>query len=653
MDVTPLLYLIGAFLSGFIIAWFAGRGGPVYALEKASAEIEALRQKLQDAENELRKTQGHLRENLATLDEMAEERRSLVQQLKAAGAELSNARAEIEQLRAALGRERDAHLLLKTELTHTRGAFSTTRQALTAQQVASLNRMGTDDIPKGREEKAALAEQPEESEPDKRLAALEQEVALARAAAARLAEKEALVSAELFLRQRAYRDILAGGEDAILAALAARDRALADAQAQLDSLRRDLGMFTAAGAQLAAALEKRNSEYTALLNRIAAEETARHLETALTTEMQPAEEALTPADGLDLSEALAARTAELDDLRSEYERLKMALEQTLADREALQQALEARVAEVGSLNDQVAAMHTELQALIAEKDALSLQLQTRVDSIAAAHAKAEAELAALRQTYDALAQARDGLEAQLAACHNEVTALQNRVEALQGRLQHATKEVDEARTELQMREAEIKRLQTELAEAAGWQQRAPAIAEFGRSLSLINETKLAAANSAIAMNLMPKAVRTPQDLGMVKGIGRVYEQRLYEAGIGTYWELANLSNEEMERILQVNPLQKLRLDFDAIRADAERLAQETNTVGQLWSGEAPDDFEPIEGIGKIYERRLYEAGIRTYRDLASTTPERLAEIIKPRPPAQPDFAHWIAQARQLAEATGQ
>ena len=72
-------------------------------------------------------------------------------------------------------------------------------------------------------------------------------------------------------------------------------------------------------------------------------------------------------------------------------------------------------------------------------------------------------------------------------------------QALQGRLQHATREVDEARTELQMREAEIKRLQTELAEAAGWQQRAPAIAEFGRSISLVGETKLAAANSAIAM----------------------------------------------------------------------------------------------------------------------------------------------------------
>lgn len=653
MDVTPLLYLIGAFLLGFIVAWFAGRGGPVYALEKASVEIESLRQKLQDTENELRKVQGHLRENLATLDEMAEERRSLAQQLKAAGVELSNARAEIEQLRAALESERDAHLLLKTELTHTRGAFSTTRQALATQHIALLNQMEADNLPAVREAKATLAERSEESEPDKRLAALEQEMALAHAAAERLAEKEALVSAELFLRQRAYRDILAGGEDAITAALAARDRALADAQIQLDSLRRDLGMLTAAGAQLAAALEKRNGEYAALLNRIAAEEAARRLETAQAAEMQTAEEALIPADGLDLSEVLAARTAELDDLRSEYERLKMALEQALAEREALQQTLEARVAEVGSLNDQIAAMHTEVQTLIAEKDTLSLQLQTRIDSIEAARTKAEAELAALHQTYEALAQARDELGAQLAACHDEVITLQNRVEALQDRLQHAIKEADEARTELQMREAEIKRLQAELAEAAGWQQRAPAVAAFGRSLSLVGETKLAAANSAVAMNLMPKTVRVPQDLGMVKGIGRVYEQRLYEAGIGTYWELANLSDEEMERILQIGPLQKLRIDFDAIRADAERLAQETNTVGQLWSGEAPDDFEPIEGIGKIYERRLYEAGIRTYRDLASTTPEHLAEIIKPRPPAQPDFARWIAQAQQLAEATGQ
>lgn len=389
MDVTPFLYLIGAFLLGFIIAWFAGRGGPVYELEKASAEIESLRRQLRNVEDELRKTQGQLRENLATLDEMAEEKKSLAQQLKAARAELSHVKEMAEQLRIALERERDARLLLSAELTHTRGALSAARQALAARYAAPQDEIASDggagalEVEESPEEQSAvtaLAERSQESDLSERLVELEHQLALARAAADRLAEKEALVTAELFLRQREYRDILAGGEDAITAALAARDRALANAQNEIDYLRRDLGMLTATGAQLAAALEKRNSEYSALLNRIAAEETSRRLETAL-IEMQPSEETLTPADGTDLNEALAARTAELDELHNAYEHLKATLDQALADREALQRALDARTAEVTGLNEQVAAIRAELQTLLAERDALAQRLQTRIDFI--------------------------------------------------------------------------------------------------------------------------------------------------------------------------------------------------------------------------------------------------------------------------------
>jgi hypothetical protein len=45
---------------------------------------------------------------------------------------------------------------------------------------------------------------------------------------------------------------------------------------------------------------------------------------------------------------------------------------------------------------------------------------------------------------------------------------------------------------------------------------------------------------------------------------------------------------------------------------------------------------------------LYNAGIRTYAALASTTPEQLLEIVQARSPVPPDVASWIAQARELA-----
>jgi len=157
----------------------------------------------------------------------------------------------------------------------------------------------------------------------------------------------------------------------------------------------------------------------------------------------------------------------------------------------------------------------------------------------------------------------------------------------------------------------------------------------------------------VAMRALPKLVAAPQDLAEIKGIGRVFEQRLYKAGIGAYWELAALSDDDLKKMLQLNELQLMQVDLEAMRADARRLAEETGTVGQLWEGTAPDDFEPLEGIGKVFEQRLYDAGIFTYAALAAATPEQLTEIIQARPPAQPDYASWIAQAQRLVDEANQ
>ena len=108
----------------------------------------------------------------------------------------------------------------------------------------------------------------------------------------------------------------------------------------------------------------------------------------------------------------------------------------------------------------------------------------------------------------------------------------------------------------------------------------------------------------------------PQDLEQVQGIGGVYEQRLYAVGVGTFWEVGMLPEAELSTILEVQDFQDV--DLPAIKADAMRLAQETSTMGQMWDGTEPDDFEILEGIGTVLERRLYAAGICTYAALAAT-----------------------------------
>lgn len=57
-----------------------------------------------------------------------------------------------------------------------------------------------------------------------------------------------------------------------------------------------------------------------------------------------------------------------------------------------------------------------------------------------------------------------------------------------------------------------------------------------------------------------------------------------------------------------------------------------------------DDFTLINGIGPTFARRLHEAGIHTFADLAALTPATIKEVVKIAD-WQGDPAGWIAQAR--------
>lgn len=162
----------------------------------------------------------------------------------------------------------------------------------------------------------------------------------------------------------------------------------------------------------------------------------------------------------------------------------------------------------------------------------------------------------------------------------------------------------------------------------------------------ISEAELRAAGKRIpgTRTRAVQVVACPQDLSAVDGIGIVFEQRLYDAGIGSYWSLAELPDDELGTFLDAHT----GVDLEAIKSSAMRLAVETDSQGRVWSGSPPDDFDALAGIGEVYERRLYEAGICTYEALAATSPERLAEICQAPPMQTPDYAAWVSTAADLA-----
>ncbi|MCA9977540.1 MAG: hypothetical protein KC413_17395 [Anaerolineales bacterium] len=65
---------------------------------------------------------------------------------------------------------------------------------------------------------------------------------------------------------------------------------------------------------------------------------------------------------------------------------------------------------------------------------------------------------------------------------------------------------------------------------------------------------------------------------------------------------------------------------------------------------APDDLTLIHGIGPVYARRLQEAGIHTFADLAALAPEKIAEIVGLREWQAASPLEWIADAQARASA---
>ncbi len=122
----------------------------------------------------------------------------------------------------------------------------------------------------------------------------------------------------------------------------------------------------------------------------------------------------------------------------------------------------------------------------------------------------------------------------------------------------------------------------------------------------------------------------------INGIGPVYEKRLNEAGIQTFAELAALTPERVHAI--IHPESWQHIDPEAWINEARLLLRRSN----------PDPLVDINGIGPVYQDRLFDARIYTFAQLAAMTTEQLAAIIQPEEWQGVEFDRWIAEAAQFA-----
>jgi predicted flap endonuclease-1-like 5' DNA nuclease len=64
--------------------------------------------------------------------------------------------------------------------------------------------------------------------------------------------------------------------------------------------------------------------------------------------------------------------------------------------------------------------------------------------------------------------------------------------------------------------------------------------------------------------------------------------------------------------------------------------------------EIKDPLEKIEGIGQVYQTKLYEAGIRTFAQLAAASPSRITEVVEPQNWQTIDIMKWRREAALYA-----
>lgn len=137
----------------------------------------------------------------------------------------------------------------------------------------------------------------------------------------------------------------------------------------------------------------------------------------------------------------------------------------------------------------------------------------------------------------------------------------------------------------------------------------------------------------------------PDKLSAIRGIGPVYESRLYEAGIFTWHQLSQSDPGTLRAVTRAQPSSN---PADWI-AQAREMAAASGRAGAVYTGAMPDPLTTIDGIGPVYEKELYQNGIYTFDQLAAATPEQIAQVLAHVAPVDgtANYTGWIEQAGRL------
>lgn len=116
------------------------------------------------------------------------------------------------------------------------------------------------------------------------------------------------------------------------------------------------------------------------------------------------------------------------------------------------------------------------------------------------------------------------------------------------------------------------------------------------------------------------------DLQAIKNIGPFLEKKLNEAGVFSYAQIAEWSDEDIVTFTEKIAYLPGRIKTDDWVGQAKRLRGKLPQEKEETTS-SPTDLKAVEGVGPKIESVLKSAGIDTLADLATTTPDRLREVL--------------------------
>jgi len=229
------------------------------------------------------------------------------------------------------------------------------------------------------------------------------------------------------------------------------------------------------------------------------------------------------------------------------------------------------------------------------------------------------------------------LKAKLAEVEGQANAHQRTIRDLNMKLNQAgdNGELDALKVKLSKAETDLAECRSKAAASPGLVAGAAMVSATGGSgAAPSKEEKAARAASArdnVRKKLKPVGAGGKDDLKLISGVGPALEKKLNELGIFTFEQVAAFDAEMVEEVNDAIEFFPGRVQRDDWVGQAKKLYQtKMSNPASLTASKNPsnsEDLKIVEGVGPKIEQLLKNGGIKTWRDLAGASVDKLKSIL--------------------------